>query len=108
MILPVACVFFSFFFFNDTATPQIYTYLHTLSLHDALPIFWKSGCRSCGIAPEGGNCVGKRDEGRAWRAVGHLAENRGRVALPDPDAGLREGAGRRRSGIGDWGYRPVK
>src|SRR6266581_9712761 len=35
-----------FFFFNDTATTEIYT----LSLHDALPIsvrFWKgSGCRS--------------------------------------------------------------
>src|SRR3546814_6860831 len=29
---------FSFFFFNDTATTEIYTYLHTLSLHDALPI----------------------------------------------------------------------
>src|SRR3546814_14070191 len=29
----------SFFcFFNDTATTEIYTYLHTLSLHDALPI----------------------------------------------------------------------
>src|SRR3546814_11048881 len=27
-----------FFFFNDTATPEIYTYRHTLSLHDALPI----------------------------------------------------------------------
>src|SRR3546814_1010276 len=27
-----------FFFFNDTATTDIYTYLHTLSLHDALPI----------------------------------------------------------------------
>src|SRR3712207_7386045 len=27
------------FFFNDTATPEIYT----LSLHDALPI-WPSGC----------------------------------------------------------------
>src|SRR3546814_6991768 len=26
------------FFFNDTATTEIYTYLHTLSLHDALPI----------------------------------------------------------------------
>src|SRR3546814_14338619 len=26
-------------FFNDTATTAIYTYLHTLSLHDALPIF---------------------------------------------------------------------
>src|SRR3546814_15001989 len=29
---------FVFFFFNDTATTEIYTYWHTLSLHDALPI----------------------------------------------------------------------
>src|SRR3546814_17908782 len=28
----------SFFLFNDTSTPEIYTYGHTLSLHDALPI----------------------------------------------------------------------
>src|SRR3546814_20830556 len=28
-----------FFFFNDTATTYIYTYGHTLSLHDALPIY---------------------------------------------------------------------
>src|SRR3546814_13008185 len=27
-----------FFVFNDTATTDIYTYWHTLSLHDALPI----------------------------------------------------------------------
>src|SRR3546814_15158579 len=27
-----------FFFFIDTATTEIYTYVHTLSLHDALPI----------------------------------------------------------------------
>src|SRR5689334_24679344 len=30
-------VFFIVFFFNDTATTEIYT----LSLHDALPIFWR-------------------------------------------------------------------
>src|SRR5438105_15136454 len=30
----VSSTFMSFFFFNDTATPEIYT----LSLHDALPI----------------------------------------------------------------------
>src|SRR6056300_956132 len=29
----------SFFFFNDTATTEIYTNLNTLSLHDALPIY---------------------------------------------------------------------
>src|SRR3546814_20827436 len=28
------------FFFNDTATTEIYTYGHTLSLHDALPIWF--------------------------------------------------------------------
>src|SRR3546814_4058230 len=27
------------FFFNHTATTDLYTYLHTLSLHDALPIY---------------------------------------------------------------------
>src|SRR6187431_3785612 len=30
--------FIYFFFFNDTATTEIYTTVHTLSLHDALPI----------------------------------------------------------------------
>src|SRR5881275_3731481 len=29
---------FVFFFFNDTATTEIYTVPYTLSLHDALPI----------------------------------------------------------------------
>src|SRR5213594_5065926 len=29
-----------FFFFNDTATIEIYTSVHTLSLHDALPIWY--------------------------------------------------------------------
>src|SRR5438094_9668375 len=35
-------LFFSFFFFNDTATTEIYT----LSLHDALPICRSRGARS--------------------------------------------------------------
>src|SRR3712207_8421608 len=37
----------SFFFFNDTATTEIYT----LSLHDALPIFvhYAVGPASCGV-----------------------------------------------------------
>src|SRR3712207_7498935 len=30
----------AFFFFNDTATTEIYT----LSLHDALPIYFEGGC----------------------------------------------------------------
>src|SRR3546814_11903269 len=32
-----------FFFFNATATTEIYTYLHTLSLNDALPILFQIG-----------------------------------------------------------------
>src|SRR3546814_11900264 len=32
-------LFIVLFFFNDPATTEIYTYGHTLSLHDALPIF---------------------------------------------------------------------
>src|SRR2546425_10897712 len=39
-------LYFSFFFFNDTATTEIYT----LSLHDALPI----SVRRSGPAPEQG------------------------------------------------------
>src|SRR3546814_6124338 len=39
----------SFFYFNDTPTTEIYTYLHTLSLHDALPSF--IGTRSAVFAP---------------------------------------------------------
>src|SRR5258707_13712374 len=40
-------MFFSFFFFNDTATTEIYT----LSLHDALPISFRplSRCRKVAI-----------------------------------------------------------
>src|SRR5881398_4251147 len=34
------CFVFSVFFFNDTATTEIYTLSDTLSLHDALPISW--------------------------------------------------------------------
>src|SRR3546814_12360905 len=35
-VVSVTVVFI--FFFNDPATTEIYTYRHTLSLHDALPI----------------------------------------------------------------------
>src|SRR3546814_11750234 len=38
-------VFVFFFFLNAPATTEIYTYLHTLSLHDALPI-WSQRRRS--------------------------------------------------------------
>src|SRR3546814_9610054 len=41
---------FMFFFFHDTAATEIYTYGHTLSLHDALPILL--GARVLGNAHE--------------------------------------------------------
>src|SRR3712207_8361155 len=51
----------AFFFFNDTATTEIYT----LSLHDALPIFAGGGaaaCPRCGVTmtqrPIGGGSFG--------------------------------------------------
>src|SRR3546814_18677436 len=72
ILLFLLCVSFpSFFFFNVTPTTQIYTYLHTLSLHDALPIFARGADRSrgadgtgaCGFGrPAGdlGACAGAR------------------------------------------------
>src|SRR5213594_2460167 len=53
-----------FFFFNDTATTEIYTSVHTLSLHDALPISpgtcVPGGRRSC---DEGGTQSGGFEAG---------------------------------------------
>src|SRR3546814_12169674 len=38
------CLFSCPFFFNETATTESYTYVHTLALHDALPISpWAAG-----------------------------------------------------------------
>src|SRR3546814_13602001 len=37
-----------FFFLHDTPTTEIYTYGHTLSLHDALPIY----CIACAVSLE--------------------------------------------------------
>src|SRR3546814_3492441 len=36
----VIYLFVIFFFFNNTVTTEFYTYGHTLTLHDALPIFY--------------------------------------------------------------------
>src|SRR5213596_2996612 len=41
---------FSFFFFNDTATTEIYTRPYTLSLHDALPIYYVNAAPHLGHA----------------------------------------------------------
>src|SRR5476649_3068821 len=56
-----ACFFVSFFFFNDTATTEIYT----LSLHDALPI----------STPRTTICSPRRPASPAWsRSEEHTSE----------------------------------
>src|SRR5213075_329415 len=42
----------TFFFFNDTATTEIYTTRHTLSLHDAHVICVPEGCEDLPADPE--------------------------------------------------------
>src|SRR3546814_12387642 len=59
-----------FFFFNDTATTEIYTYCHTLSLHDALPI----------LASPGPTCRRTRTPRTRWCAAG--AEQPARPSAP--------------------------
>src|SRR3546814_15074201 len=44
---------YSFVFFKDTATTEIYTYGHTLSLHAALPISSRCGTGRYGCAVRG-------------------------------------------------------
>ena len=44
MVNPLMSPVLGFFFFNDTATTEIYTALNTLSLHDALPISTDESC----------------------------------------------------------------
>src|ERR1043165_10310606 len=56
MVVSVSVVFF--FFFNDTATTEIYT----LSLHDALPISGtRRRCTQCAPAPDSPR-VGRSEE----------------------------------------------
>src|SRR2546426_12568134 len=64
-----SCSFF--FFFNDTATTEIYT----LSLHDALPIYREVPVRSGGVDPHGRLAV------RPRRRIETVAQVLGRVVL---------------------------
>src|SRR6059058_6704305 len=51
---PAADILLCFFFFNDTAPTDIYTSLHTLSLHDALPISGRASPAGPAPAPRPG------------------------------------------------------
>src|SRR3546814_16831237 len=49
------CLYLVVYLFNDTATTESYTYCHTLSLHDALPILsCPSASPSAGSTPKNG------------------------------------------------------
>src|SRR5258705_2226460 len=65
------------FFFNDTATTEIYT----LSLHDALPISWRkqSSAKSSTADPSGSPAHGQADRGAGLRGSGVDAVARGTV-----------------------------
>src|SRR3546814_19820389 len=62
----LSVIFYYVFFFHDTPTTEIYTFLHTLSLHDALPILVEEafiardifGIEPGDLGAEGGFVVG--------------------------------------------------
>src|SRR3546814_1588705 len=64
---------FILLFFNDAATTEIYTYCHTLSLHDALPI--------CPGRSRAGQCRGasgrrrRRHRSRQGRRCGRVSRH---------------------------------
>src|SRR5205814_9773868 len=83
ILIPVLCylhsytvqsAFFSFFFFNDTSTTEIYT----LSLHDALPI-WKYPQRARARCQQSCRCrTGTRaaDAGQRALALHHIGDRK--------------------------------
>src|SRR2546429_1951195 len=62
----------SFFFFNDTATTEIYT----LSLHDALPISTRTSA-----APTNASCPPARSPAPSPRSEEHTSELQSRLHL---------------------------
>src|SRR5258708_25739209 len=62
----------AFFFFNDTATTEIYT----LSLHDALPIYVRARPvpGDSGLARSGRCAARTRPDGRVAHAISHRSE----------------------------------
>src|SRR3546814_14743022 len=62
----------NYFFFNETATTEIHTDGHTLSLHDALPIL-------NGILFQGLSLLQRLHEG--FEGVAHRRRNAGRPAI---------------------------
>src|SRR2546422_9926296 len=70
LLQPVSLLFF--FFFNDTATTEIYT----LSLHDALPIYQRPAPRGPRQRARGSEHVGPRDRALAPFVLGDRKSTR--------------------------------
>src|SRR6266513_6188005 len=70
----LARAMYSFCFFNDTATTEIYT----LSLHDALPISSRAACASC-LFPVRTNWTSR--ESGVTRSEEHTSELQSRFEL---------------------------
>src|SRR2546429_578061 len=86
LLVPLRLAFFSFFFFNDPATTEIYT----LSLHDALPIFAARfellvANRAAGTAASRTTATAHADaadtNGRHGRSEEHTSELQSRLHL---------------------------
>src|SRR3546814_5588368 len=78
-----------FFFFNGTATTEIYTYGHPLSLHDALPISGPAG-RNDSLSLRNTGRVGNEYRRRLAPKLQYslkaarLSANRLGISVPDP------------------------
>src|SRR5216110_4058427 len=81
-----------FFFFNDTATTEIYTSSHTLSLHDALPT---STPRRGRCPDQPGVAYGSSVPARAARSEEHTSELQSRELISYAVFCLKTKTGRR-------------
>src|SRR5881227_4414241 len=76
----VSYLSFFFFFFNDTATTEIYTTVHTLSLHDALPISTPRRRRCC-LWPSGRGRSARATRQADRRSEEHTSELQSRTVI---------------------------
>src|SRR3546814_19462228 len=90
------CFCYVVFFFNDKATTEIYTYLHTPSLHDALPISQR---------PQDGRLLDDRfdDQGRPVGRLQRLPHGQHRRERRQAVADHPRGAGRVRRWLAEQG-----
>src|SRR3546814_15944170 len=73
------------FFFNVPATTEIYTYLHTLSLHDALPISASGAPKMPEIREISRFPLTVNDEAAMAKTVGAMGEHFGAARLTEMD-----------------------